>query len=215
MKILIIGASGKTGNLILSKALAKGYQIKVFARDISKFNSYNNLEVFQGDLNDVEKLSQVMEGVDAVLITLGNKASQMSKPLFTFAIPNIIKAMEKVGVKRVINLSALGVGETYANAGFPCNIFAKTILKENFADHEKGEGNLETSNLYWTTIHPALLYTGKNESHKPKFFNAITKSQVWGLSMTSRQDIAALMLDIINDKSTYGQKLILVSKRIF
>lgn len=215
MKILIIGGSGKTGKLILRKALIKKYQVRVYARDIRKFDDYTNIEVVQGSLENIEKLTQVMLDIDAVLVTLGNKASQMSKPLFAFAIPNIIKAMEKAGVRRIINLSALGVGETYENSGFPCNLFAKTVLKDNFIDHHNGEKFFEKSKLEWTSIHPALLYTGKKETLKPKVFDATTKEKVWGLSVTSRQDIARLMLDIIQDKATYKKKLILVSKRYF
>ncbi|MBF0709629.1 MULTISPECIES: NAD(P)-dependent oxidoreductase [unclassified Gemella] len=213
MKILIIGASGRTGNLILVKALKKGYKVRTYVRNIKKLTFYNNLEVVQGELDDVDKLSQAMLGVDAVLVALGNKVSQMSNPLFTFAIPNIIKGMEIAGISRIINLSALGVGSTYLNAAFPCNIFAKTILKANFEDHYIGEKILENTDLEWTSIHPALLYTGKVGTESPKIFNSKSKTKVWGLSVTSRHDIATLMIDIIKDESSYKKKLIIVSKR--
>ncbi|MDO4813468.1 MAG: SDR family oxidoreductase [Gemella sp.] len=215
MKVLIIGASGKTGKLLVEKAIEKNYKVRIYARDTSRIISMVNVEIIQGQLEEVEKLSKAMVGVDAVLVALGNKASQMSKPLFVHAVPNIIKAMKMAGIKRVINLSALGSGITYDNAGFPCNIFAKTILKANFEDHSKGEQEFYSSDLEWTNIHPALLYTGTSESTQTRVFTSKSREKVWGLSMTSRHDIAALMLNIIREKSSYNQSLILVSKRIF
>lgn len=215
MKVLIIGASGKTGKILVEKALEKKYSVKIYVRDISRVQQLSNIDIIQGQLNEIEKLSTAMDGVDVVLVALGNKITHMSSPLFVYAIPNIVKAMKKSGVKRIINLSALGSGVSYKNAGFPCNVFAKTFLKANFEDHANGEGSLYLSDLEWTNIHPALLYTGSNVTDAVRIFNTSANEKVWGLSMTSRQDVAKLMIDSVDDKASYKQSLILVSKRIF
>ena len=37
MKVLVFGATGKTGGLIVDRALAKGHEVTVLVRDASKF----------------------------------------------------------------------------------------------------------------------------------------------------------------------------------
>lgn len=52
MKVIIFGASGKTGRLILEKSLSKGYEVTAFTRRVSNITTHSNLSIAEGDVLD-------------------------------------------------------------------------------------------------------------------------------------------------------------------
>ena len=147
MRLMLIGATGRTGKDLLSLALQNNNEVVAYVRNPQKLAKAPNLTIIKGQLDDYHALAKAIKGCDAVLVTLGNSVTNSSANLFSFAIPNIIKAMHLANVKRIINLSALGVGTTYQNTRFPYRLGAKTFLKGNFHDHYLGESQLKYSNL--------------------------------------------------------------------
>ena len=141
MKLCIFGATGRTGEELILQSLEKKYSVIAYVRHPDKLTHRDQITVVTGELNDIDKMTLAMKGCDAVLVALGNPVSNSSGKLFALAIPNIIEAMDKAGVKRLISLSALGVGATYENTRYPYRMGAKGFLKGNFADHEAGESS--------------------------------------------------------------------------
>lgn len=210
MKLLIIGANGRTGRELTTQAIEAGHQVIAYVRHHGQLIEGKQLTIKIGDLNNVSALTKAMKGCDAVLVTLGNPITKSSAPLFSFAIPNIILAMENAGVNRIVSLSALGVGETYANTRLPYSLGAKSFLKGNFADHERGEEQLKLTRLNWTTVHPGPLFNG------PRTSNPIVKLASSGFKMkgaprTYRADVAHQMLKLINDSKSYRHQVIMCS----
>lgn len=208
MKILVIGATGRTGKEIVGQALAKGYEVIAYVRRPEAVPKRKNLHVVGGQLNDPESLALALQGVDAVLMAIGNSITNLNDKLFEFAIPTVIQAMNDAGVKRLINLSALGVGETYKNTRYPYRLAVKAFLKGNFKDHLAGESQLKNSGLNWTTIHPGPLSNGA-KTRNPLVMDAATGYKRSGFSFTSRADVAQVMLRIIDDETTFGKQLIM------
>ncbi|KAK0465243.1 NAD-P-binding protein [Desarmillaria tabescens] len=115
MRLLILGGTGSSGILLIRQALAVAPSpfVVVYARNPSKLptdlSSSSSVKVIQGQLDDAEKLSQAMEGVDAVLSALGPIQGQPAdKPLthtpVAKAYERIIDLMHFHGVKRLIAL---------------------------------------------------------------------------------------------------------------
>lgn len=71
MNITILGATGKTGRLAVEQALARGFQVKIYARNPQGFTSSAQCQITQGELADTNKLAQSLAGSDAVLCCLG------------------------------------------------------------------------------------------------------------------------------------------------
>lgn len=212
MKIMIIGATGRTGKDLVSLALNQGNEVIAYVRHPQKISPTKNLTVVQGELTNTSLLSESLVGCNAVLVTLGNSISNSSASLFSFAIPNIIEAMSNSNVKRIISLSALGVGSTYQNTRYPYRLGATTFLKGNFADHEAGEAKLRTSKLIWTTIHPGPLFNG-TATENPTVKIANNSIKMPRAPRTYREDVAKVMLDSVSDKRTFGQKILMCSKQ--
>lgn len=212
MKLFILGATGRTGKELIKQATERGYEIVAYVRSPQKLVPQDNLKVIQGNLNETSKMEHALASCDAVLVTLGNPINDSSANLFESLMPNLIKSMQHTNVSRIISLSSLGTGDAIKNVSYPYKLGVKTFLKGNQADHEKGEQHLIHSNLNWTLIYPGPLFNGDKTSH-PLVKNAASGYKMPGAPRTNRADVAAVMLDQLNNKSSYKQKLIMCSKQ--
>jgi putative NADH-flavin reductase len=109
MKVLVFGASGKTGGLVVERALAKGHDVTVLVRDASRFKR-DGVRVLVGDATKREDVSNAMQGQAAVIDTIGGTTPYKKTRLETTAAHNIIEAMQAEGISRLIVVSAMGVG---------------------------------------------------------------------------------------------------------
>ena len=113
MKLLIFGSTGSIGRQLVNQALEQGHTVSAFARDATKVDiKHNNLQVAQGDVMDPASVERAVQGHEAVLCSLGagRKGTVRSD-----GTRNIISAMEKMGVRRFICQSTLGVGDSRDN----------------------------------------------------------------------------------------------------
>ena len=70
-KILLFGATGRTGSIILQYALTKGYAVTALVRNPGKLTvKHDHLSVIQGLPTDFDDVRQAMIGCDAVISTL-------------------------------------------------------------------------------------------------------------------------------------------------
>src|SRR3954468_23421170 len=116
MKILVIGASQGTGALCVKAALAKGHSVSAFARTPTKLEiNHPALSKVAGDFHDAASLRGAVKGHDAVIICASPSSlgAIKEKPdYFSRGTKYCIDAMKTHGVKRLVILSAHGVGES-------------------------------------------------------------------------------------------------------
>jgi putative NADH-flavin reductase len=159
MKIAIFGATGLTGSELLKQALQSGHEVTAFVRTPEKImEKHENLRVFQGDVLDFPAVEQAVEGQDAVFCVLGAGRNGSVRSRGT---ENIVQAMEKTGVRRLIVQSTLGAGDSKANLNFWWKyIMFGLLLRQAYADHERQEEIVVRSGLEWTLVRPAALVKG-------------------------------------------------------
>ena len=75
MKVLVLGATGATGRLIVSKAVEQGYQVVALVRSKAKAIDLAGAELVEGDARDVAALTRAIAGCDAVISSLGTPMS--------------------------------------------------------------------------------------------------------------------------------------------
>ena len=100
MKILIVGATGRTGQQLLDQALAQGHDVAVFVRTPEAFAQHPQrarLRIAQGNVLDGSAVETAVSGQDAVLCALGPRKGAPDTDLTTGTV-NIVRAMEKAGV---------------------------------------------------------------------------------------------------------------------
>ena len=157
MKVLVIGATGATGKPAVEKLLARGDEVTAFARNPADVKQKSDrLKVVPGDARDLASLERAVEGQDAVLVAFGPRGLGKDDLQETLA-RNLIAAMKKHGVKRMVNLSAWGSGDSRPQMKFVFKIIRYTILKNVFDDKERGELLIDASGLDWTNVRPGRL----------------------------------------------------------
>ena len=203
-RIVIFGATGGTGQELVTQALQANYSVTAFARSPEKLNvSDTNLKVIQGDVLNLEDLCRAVENQDVVLCSIGMPPSDKSM-LRTKGTVNIIKAMEKQGMNRLICQSTLGIGDSKVFLPWHWKfIIVPLILKRAFKDHEIQESKIENSKLDWTIVRPAALINGKKTGRYKHGFAYSDKIKV----KVSRADTAHFMLSQIDDNQYLHQKV--------
>src|SRR3954452_12208272 len=74
-KILVLGATGGTGRLIVKEAIARGHAVTALVRSPDKAGDLNGAKLVVGDVRDVGVLREALKGQDAVVSALGTPAS--------------------------------------------------------------------------------------------------------------------------------------------
>jgi len=203
MKILILGATGRTGRLIVEEALKQGYDLNILVRDKNKISfSSKSIKVYQGTPARRADLAAAMQGCDVIVSALSiARASDApwsklitAKNFISESMKNVIAEAGPQNLKRLITISAWGVGETKKEVPFWLRwLINYTNLRPVYAEHESQEKLLANSNLNWTAVRPVAL----NDSNKIKTlkvsFNNFPKPSL----QISRQSVAKFIVDII------------------
>ncbi|MBN1186929.1 MAG: SDR family oxidoreductase [Bacteroidales bacterium] len=216
MKILLLGATGRTGNQIIEEAVKRGHKISAIARDPGKLKDYK-IDVTQGTPYDYETVEKAIAGCDAVINTL-NVSRKSDNPWAPLRAPvdmisrsasNAVKAMEKAGIKRFVALGAIGAGHSWKK--MPAILkFVVSIskLKYAFRDHGKQEEVLENSSVDYTVCRAPMLSDKKNDTGA-----VATPEGVKPVSMVLNRNTAAeFFLDII-EKNEHIRETISISNK--
>ena len=102
--IILIGASGFVGSAILEEALNRGHKVTALVRNPEKIQVKNeNLTVLAVDATDVEALSKVAAGKDAVISAYnpGWGNPRLYEEILE-NYPKIIEGVKKAGVQRLL-----------------------------------------------------------------------------------------------------------------
>jgi putative NADH-flavin reductase len=200
MKLLIIGATGKTGIEIVNQSLAQDHEVTAFVRDPSKTTLENDrLHLVTGDVFDFATLVQAVQGQDAIICSLGTN-SLGKTTVRSEGTNNIIKAMNENHVKRLLVVSAMGIGESWARLSSTNKIFFNTVLRNARKDHEKQEAFVKESGLDWTIVRPSgLTDTPLTKNYDIGEDISATSSQI------ARADVAHFILKVLDDDAFVGK----------
>ena len=191
MKVIIFGATGTVGVEIVKQALKKGYVVTAFVRKPEKLTNLNhaNLIIHKGDVRNLIEVENAIQNQDAILCALGDGNVGKIRALGT---RNIIDAMNKAGLKRLICQSTLGMGESYGNLNFIWkHIMFGILLKKAFQDHRLQEQYIMNSDLDYTIVRPSALTDGAlTDGYKLDFDGKFKKLTL----KISRADVADFML---------------------
>jgi putative NADH-flavin reductase len=207
-RILVLGATGGTGQEVVSQALDQGHAVTAFARRPERMERrHERLRFVAGDVTRPgDALADAVRGQDAVISALGRGLRLRSEDLFTRSTPRIVEAMEREAVFRLIVTSAYGVGVTWRDVPPLPRILIRVFLRDLYADKERGERTLRQSPLDWTLVYPTMLTSGPRTGR----YRVGERLALRGLPRISRADLAAFLLTQIEDR-THVRKGVLIS----
>jgi putative NADH-flavin reductase len=199
MKLIIFGSTGSTGRQVVTQALEQGHDVTAFARSPEKLDQkHEKLQVIKGNVLDFASVERVIQGQDVVLCTLGLPPMDKSN-LRANGTKNIIRAMEKTGVKRFICQSSDGVGDSRDTLPFLMKyLIVPFMLRRAFADHEIQENYIKESQLDWIIVRPVALTDGEHTGSYQHGYTADNKTVTFKIS---RADTADFMLKQLADNN--------------
>src|ERR1700730_5752568 len=186
MNLVVLGATGRTGRLVVEQALAAGHTVTALVRSPEKLTAgHSNLRVVRGEATETAAVSSALEGADAVISTLGGKGSVIAD-----STRAIVAAAPTTGVSRVVVLSTFAAERDRLDAG--TRLLTGLGMGAMLKDKSAGEEILRRSDLEWTIVYASLL------TDRPASGSVVVlpEGARRGLSQKiSRADLAAWMVD--------------------
>src|SRR5688500_1930255 len=183
MRILILGATGAVGRLVVEEAAKRRHEITVLVRSPQKLGELAaRVRIVQGDALDRRAVSNAVAGQDAVIYVLG-AGNVRQTTLFSDSTRSLLTEMERRSVGRLICVTGVGAGETKGHGGFLYDrILFPLFTKRMYEDKDIGEGLIQKSSLDWVIVRPAMF----REGTAPGKFEAVT--DVRGVTLTRVSD---------------------------
>lgn len=200
MKIAVIGANGKTGQLFVNEAVQRGHEVRAGVFHSNSFTKSDYIDVLQCDAMKLEDVEALVAGCDAVVSLIGHVKDS---PAFvqTSAIANVLSAMKKHRISRVLSLTGTGVripGDTPSLTDRVLNAGIKIIDPERIQDGIAHADVLRESDADWTLLRvlkltdlPVHSYTLSDHGPARVF--------------ASRAVVADALLTILSDNSYHKQ----------
>ena len=162
MKVLVIGAGGKTGKLVVDRALAAGHQVTALIHANEEHQEKEqfpgNVDIVHGDARNPSRLDQVMTGQHAVIDTIGGHTPFLKTDLEASSAKVIVDVMKRNQVKRLIVISVLGVGDSKDQApGMYEHLLMPLYLRGALPDKANMEATVEHSGLDFVIVRPPVL----------------------------------------------------------
>jgi putative NADH-flavin reductase len=197
MRVLVLGATGATGRHLLDQALARGHQVSALARNPAKLHRRSrDLTVVQGDVTDALAVERALTSQDAVLCALGSSTPLQHDPALVAGIGNLVGAMERLQVRRLVYLSFLGVHHGRRQLS-PLGryLVAPLLLRKVAADHERKEAIIQHSTLEWVIVRPPRLTNGRRTG---TYRSGADIQATMVVPRISRADLAEFMVGQLN-----------------
>ncbi len=161
MKVLVIGAAGKTGRLVVDRALAAGHSVKALVHDTDALAQQpfaEGVQIVQGDVHDPATVQTAVATCDAVIDALGGKKPFLKTDLESSAARIVLRAMKAAGAKRLVVISVLGAGDSGKQSPFWYeNLFLPTFLHGALPDKNAMEAEVKASGVEWVLVRPPIL----------------------------------------------------------
>ncbi|KAA3447022.1 flavin reductase [Mesorhizobium sp. SARCC-RB16n] len=196
-KILVLGATGGTGRLIVSQAVERGYDVTVLVRSPEKASDLKGAKLVVGDARDQEVLRQALKGRSAVISALGTPASPVREvALLSSATRTLVNAMKAEQVSRLVAITGLGAGDSAGHGGFLFdNVVFPLLLRKVYADKNRQEAIIRDSGLDWVLVRPSVL----NDKPSRETIRALTDLSGFHGGTISRANVASFVLDQLRD----------------
>ncbi len=185
MRVLLLGARGRTGRLVADELGRRGHAVVPFA----------------GDVRDAGAVTAAVAGVDAVVSALGPRKGD--RTLHRESAPVLVAAMRAAGVRRFVGVSGAGVDVPGDRKSLRDRLISGIIHRvggdaAQAKEHERA--TWAASSLDWTLVRPPRLVdgpaTGAVEHH------ASTSPR---RTSVSRADLAAFVVDVLEQGLYVGQ----------
>ena len=202
-KILVLGATGGTGRLIVAQALARGYDVTALVRSPEKANALLGAKLVVGDARDPRTLREALRGQDAVVSALGTPASPFREvKLLSEVTRTLVDTMKAEEVARLVAITGIGAGDSRGHGGFAFDsLVFPLLLRHVYADKDRQEAIVRESGLDWVLVRPAIL----SDKASRGTVRALTDLSGFHGGSIAREDVARFVLDQVEADAWVGR----------
>jgi len=215
-KILLLGATGRTGKRVLEAAIQQGFQVNCLGRNIARIEKRTNVELLEGDPRKESDLLGAMQGCQYLINTL-NISRESDFPWSRLRTPemylaetmfNIEAIASKNNLKRIVTCSAWGVSESRIDIPWWFKwMIENSNINAAYIDHERQEEILKRSNLPWTIVRPVGLTNGRSVQKIRETFGVTP----WPRLTINRRSLAGYLVQALTNEQLL-HKVVVVSK---
>lgn len=193
MKLFVLGATGKTGGVLVAQAVARGHSVTAFGRSPFSGNDKAKVLSISGNPMSELELADALPGHDAVLSALGTRGLGASTVLEDSSRATIA-AMQKSGVRRLVILSSALLD---AHIGLVMSIVARTLLRHFVRDERVMEPLVMASDLDWTVLRPPRMTDSAPDGQSTS--SLAEPPDAKGMQIT-KEEVARVMLDAVENQ---------------
>jgi putative NADH-flavin reductase len=186
MRLFIVGATGRTGRLVVDQAIARGHAVTAIVRKSGALPAHDNLRIVIGDPLRIDDLTPHLAGHDAVISCLGQR-SGTDNTLLRDSTTAMLEAMRRSGVRRYLVVSQ---GLLFPSRN-PIIWLLRKILARHVADSRAMEDLVRASDVEWTIVRPPRLQDGG----APHGYRLQVGARPSGARAMQRADLAAFLVD--------------------
>ena len=205
MRILVLGAAGRTGRLIVERALGHGHEVTAFVHTTPLALSHERLTMVSGDVRDFSAVDSAMAGQDAVAFALSQGAGE--KGVHEAGIANVIHAMAAGDVRRLAAISAAGTFARNDKAlSLAFRALIKTAMRGIYDDLEGMERRIMATGLDWAIVRPVgLTDNPPSGTYRVSLDGSLLKKA----ARISRADVASVVVKAL-ETDTYLRRTVVI-----
>lgn len=194
MNIVVFGATGRVGRLVVSQALERGHTVTATYRNKHPFNEQPGLRLVKADVNDPSSIATAVAGHDAVVSTLGSWGAP-NKVVMQKGMEAIIPAMDAADITRLVTLTGTGAWLPGEKHNFLARMEYRAFGRAAPKIQQDGEAHLRLlieSDLDWSSLRsPVMNNQGDAAAYK------IIMRHPRPLSSINRLSVASAILDMV------------------
>ena len=158
-RLLILGANGPTGRLVVRQALARGHRVAALTRHPEAFPiQHEDLEVIAGDATDAAVIDPAIAGADAIISVIGAKFTRKPVDVYSRSAALLVAAMSARGRGRLVVVTSAGVHASHQQQGLgqkaAFTLMRRTLGSTVYDDMVRMEAIVSASALGWTIVRP-------------------------------------------------------------
>ena len=239
MKILIVGASGATGRLLVEQSLNRDQKVKIIVRSDESLpesvKNHKNLEIVKASLLDLSdsELEQQVKGIDAVASCLGHNITLKGmfghpRKLVTDATRRLCEAVKANNPNKTVKFVLMNTtGNRNRDLNEPISFADKVVVglislllppqsdNEKASDYLRIEIGQSDDTIEWAAVRPDGLID-KDKVTKYKVYPSPIRSAIFNAGKTSRINVGHFMADLITDSDVWkkwkGQMPVIYNK---
>ncbi len=207
MKILLLGANGAVGQLVLDELLKANHEVTALVRNASTLQKeHPRLTVVQGEPTNAADLEKLLAGQDAVLSTLGVRKNKKTT-VRTDVARSLVAGMKRHGVRKLVWLDGAGVGSSkefvQRSSLFFGRIIMPLLLNHMYEDAAVADALIEKSGCDWVIVRP-MSFTNHPKTGNVTVITDVSRPARLRLRIT-RADVAAFLVEQVVKDDYVGQ----------